>query len=281
MSYVYSSGALTPVPTATQTANYTANVNDFVIVDGTSGSPVITLPTTPPNFSTVGVKRYDATYTPANIPTVAPGGSDAFLGGSTTALQLLLQGQVAILQYNATTAQWFVRSTDEPLSQLDLRYEPLEQFAILPSAYTLTSTTSFQQLLNTTTNGAVTLPVGDYFFDCGFSLTGMSSTSGSFGFGFGGTAGFTQSWAAVAAKGGALNQIAPQMAFATSNTTNLITNTNTFGTASIRGSISVTTAGTLVPKVALSVAAAAVVGAGSYFRIQSVNSATSFAGAWS
>jgi hypothetical protein len=53
---------------------------------------------------------------------VAVGGSDAFLGGSTTAAQLLLQGQVFIFQYSASLAQWIVRSTDQPLSQLDARY---------------------------------------------------------------------------------------------------------------------------------------------------------------
>jgi hypothetical protein len=119
-TYAYDAQAL--VPTAAKTSAYTAAVNDLVIVDGTSSSVVITLPTAPPNLSTVGVKRYDATYTSANIPTVARGGSDAFLGGGTTAFQLPLQGQAVIFQYSAGTAQWLVRSTDEPLSGLDLRY---------------------------------------------------------------------------------------------------------------------------------------------------------------
>jgi hypothetical protein len=121
-NYVYGPEALDLVPTASKTSNYTASVNDFVIVDGTSGSPVITLPTAPPNLACVGVKRLDATYTRSNIPTIAVGGSDAFLGGSTAALQLPLQGQVSILQYDAPLTQWIVRSTDEPLSGLDSRY---------------------------------------------------------------------------------------------------------------------------------------------------------------
>lgn len=121
-NYVYSSGAVSLVATATKTANYTAAVNDLVIVDGTSSSPVITLPTAPPDLSTVAVKRWDATYTSSQTPTVAPGGSDAFLGGSTTPASLQLQGQVFIFQYTAPAAQWIVRSTDEPLSGLDSRY---------------------------------------------------------------------------------------------------------------------------------------------------------------
>jgi hypothetical protein len=121
MTYRYTPIAPSLVPIAT-TAPYTASVNDWVIVDCSSASVAITLPTAPANLSTVAVKRYDAAYASANIATIVPGGSDAFLGGSTTPAQLLLQGQTLILQYNSTTAQWGVRSTDEPLSQLDSRY---------------------------------------------------------------------------------------------------------------------------------------------------------------
>lgn len=170
-------------------------------------------------------------------------------------------------------------------SYLDGVYEPLEQFAILPAAYTFpTSTTAAQQLLNTTTNGAITLPVGQYFFECEFSLTGMSATSGSFGFGFGGTATITQDWFAVVEKasGGLAGGGAAALAWSTAaQTTLIIANTNTTGAALIKGRINVTAAGTLIPQVSLTQAAAAVVGAGSSFRIQSVNSAAAYAGAWS
>lgn len=275
--------ALALVPTATKTAAYTAAVSDLVIVDATSSSVPITLPTAPPDLTSVGVKRQDATYTSANVPTIAPGGSDAFLGGGTTPLQLKLQGQVFILQYSASLAQWIVRSTDEPLGALDSRYEPLEQFAVLPSAYTLANQTAAQPLLNTTTNGAVTLPVGRYFFECAFGLTAMSSTSGSFGFGFGGTATFSQDWVCSAGKG-ATGFIAatPAITWATSSQTVLTAaNVNTVGMALIKGYINVTAAGTLVPQVSLGQAAAAIVAAGSFFRIQSTNSSSAYSGAWS
>lgn len=286
--YVYSSEVLNLVPTTPQTANYTANVNDLVLVNGNASAPVIDLPLEPPHLSAVGVKRYDTlagvpTFTPGNIPTIAPASPDAFLGGGTTPLQLLLQGQGFILQYNAITAQWLIRSTDQPLSQLDSRYEPLEAYAVLPSAYTLTSQTAAQQLLNTTTSGAVTLPVGRYFFECAFALTAMSSTSGSFGFGFGGAATFTQDWVSLAGKG-ATGFIAatPSITWATINQTLLTAaNVNTVAEALIKGHINVTAAGTLIPQVSLGVAAAAVVAAGSFFRIHSVDSAAAFAGAWS
>lgn len=169
-------------------------------------------------------------------------------------------------------------------SYLDGVYEPLEQFAILPVPYTFpTSTTAAQQLLNTTTNGAITLPVGQYFFECAFSLTGMSSTSGSFGFGLGGGATFTQAWTALVEKSGAgLVGGTPILSWATAPQTTMIpANANTTGAMTIKGIVKVTAAGTVIPQVSLTQAAAATVGALSYFRIQSVNSAAADAGAWS
>ena len=119
---IYAYNARSLVPTSTKTSAYTASVDDLVIVDGTSSSIVITLPTAPADLSCVGVVRSDATYTAANTPTVAVGGSDAFLGGSTTAAQLVLQQQMLIFQYRASTSQWIISNADEPLSQLDARY---------------------------------------------------------------------------------------------------------------------------------------------------------------
>jgi hypothetical protein len=142
------------VPTTVKTAAYTAAVNDLVIVDGTSSSVPITLPTAPPDMSSVAVKRYDATFTPANIPTIAPGGSDAFLGGGTTPAQLALQGQVYIFQYQASTAQWLVRSTDQPLSQLDSRY--LNQNTTGTAAGITGKTTPTGALVGTTDTQALT-----------------------------------------------------------------------------------------------------------------------------
>lgn len=135
-TYDYDAQAL--VPTASKTAAYTAAVNDLVIVDASSSSVAITLPTAPPDLSTVGVKRYDATFNAANVPTVAPGGADAFLGGSTSAVPLLSQGQTIIYQYSASRAQWIARSTDQPLppgfvpadyGYIGWAYDPISAYA--------------------------------------------------------------------------------------------------------------------------------------------------------
>ena len=149
------------------------------------------------------------------------------------------------------------------------------QFQVLTTAYTLTSQTAAQKLLNATTNGAVTLPVGTYEFECLFSLTSMSSTSGSFGFALGGTATFSQAWQAIADKGVLATASNPQQTFNTAANTVLATaGTGTTGEAMIKGIITVTVTGTVIPQVSLTVAAAAVVGVGSHFRIAPLGSSS-------
>jgi len=114
----------------------------------------------------------------------------------------------------------------------------------------------------------------------------MSASSGSFGFALvGGTgpATFTQSWYAEAQKPATSNATAaaPFTTYNTAANTTLVTaNLNTTGFAWIRGYINVTVAGTVVPQVSLGIAAAAVVGVGSYFKISPL-SGTNIVGNWS
>lgn len=153
-----------------------------------------------------------------------------------------------------------------------------QQIVVVNTAYTLTSQTAAQKLFNNTTNGAVTLPVGTYFFECLFSLSNMSATSGSFGFAFAGTATYTQNWWAEAQKGTATlaTATATQATFNTAANTTLATaSVNTVGFAFLKGTLNVTVAGTVIPQVSLGVANAAVVGVGSYFRIYAVSATNS------
>lgn len=163
---------------------------------------------------------------------------------------------------------------------------PSEQVTVLNGTYTLTSQTAAQKLFNATTNGAVTLPVGTYQFECSFALTGMSATSGSFGFALGGAATKTYSYNAIASKGTSTALTTASATTATFNTgaqTTLNTaGTGTAGTAVIRGIIRVTVAGTVIPQVSLTVASAAIIQAGSYFKVSPVGSATvTTVGNWS
>jgi hypothetical protein len=149
-----------------------------------------------------------------------------------------------------------------------------EQVVALNTAYTLTSQIAAQKLFNATTNGAVTLPVGTYLFECFYSLSAMSATSGSFGFALGGAATISQRWWAEAQKGTATlaTPTATQVSYNTAANTALATaSVNTVGYAIIKGQITVTAAGTVIPQVSLGVAAAAVVGVGSYFKVYAVS----------
>jgi len=160
-----------------------------------------------------------------------------------------------------------------------------DQIIIQQSPYTLTSQTAAQKLFNGTTNGQVTLTAGTYGFDCFFSLSSMSLSSGSFGFAIGGSATVTQSFRAVAQKGTATlaTATATQTTYnTTANTTLATASTNTVGYAQIDGILVVTVEGTIIPQVSLTVAAAAAVGAGSYFRIRPYGSSSvSYVGNWS
>jgi hypothetical protein len=161
-----------------------------------------------------------------------------------------------------------------------------EQIVVLNTAYSLASQTAAQKMFNASTNGALTLPVGTYQFECFFSLTSMSSSSGSFGFALGGTATFTQRWISIAQKNNLSVAAAPQSTYSTAANTALATaSTNSNGYAHIRGTINVTAAGTIIPQVSLGVAALAIVGVGSFFRISpcaAQNGSSNVAiGAWS
>jgi len=158
-----------------------------------------------------------------------------------------------------------------------------EQFITLTSTYTLTSQTAAQKLFNSSTNGAVTLPVGTFAFECEFNLSAMSATSGSFGFALGGTAAFTQYWTAIANKAALATTTNVQSTFNTAANVALATaNTTTTGYARITGQLVVTVAGTVIPQVSLGQLAAAIVGLGSFFRIRPLGSSTvTTVGNWS
>lgn len=151
-----------------------------------------------------------------------------------------------------------------------------EQFMTLTGAYTLTSQTGAQKLFNTPTNGQVTLAGSKtYFFECVFSLTGMSASSGNFGFALGGTATYTSvKWQATAIKavsvtsGNAAASMTDNVVIA--NTTISGANVQTTGAARIYGMVRINTGGTLIPQVSFTTVAGAVtpiVGIDSYFRI--------------
>jgi hypothetical protein len=158
-----------------------------------------------------------------------------------------------------------------------------EQFILQTANYTLASATSAQQLFNASTNGAVTLPVGTYEFECQFNLSSMSSSSGSFGFALGGSATINQYWTANATKTAFATPSAPTISYNVAANTSIATaSTTTTGFAVVQGYITVAGAGTVVPQVSLTVANAALVGPGSFFRVRPLGTnAVARVGNWS
>lgn len=161
---------------------------------------------------------------------------------------------------------------------------PSEQIVVLTGTNTLTSQTAVQPIFDGgggPTNGSVTLPIGTYMFECSFALTGMSATSGSFGFALGGAATKTYAYNAQASKGTGTSLTTATATTATYNTgaqTTLNTaGTGTAGTAVIKGIIRVTVAGTVIPQVSLTVASAAVIQAGSYFKVSPLGNVSTVA----
>lgn len=162
-------------------------------------------------------------------------------------------------------------------------------FCLLSADYTLTSTTSAQKLFNTSTNGAVTIPTGLYWFETMFQITGMSATSGNGVFQFGGTATLANprlisssgldstTQPTGAALGGAFVQ------GGTAFTTNTVTAaTGTAVGIFVSGIFACTSSGTLIPQFALTTAAAAVVKAGSFFILNKIGASSDTSrGSWS
>lgn len=164
---------------------------------------------------------------------------------------------------------------------------PAIQFILLTSAFTTAGgTTSLQQLFNAPANGQVTLGANTtYKFRCRFMLTAMSSTSGSFSFGFGGTAALTNvRYISTAIKGATGTPGTAQIVVGNTPNAFIVSaaNTITTGECTLEGTFSVGTGGTVIPSFATSIASASVVGVGSYFEITALGLDTvQSVGAWS
>lgn len=164
-----------------------------------------------------------------------------------------------------------------------------EYWMCLSASYTLTSTTATQKLFNATTNGALSLPAGTYEYRCQFRLSSMSATSGNLAFSIlgGGTAAIgANSMSCVTGQDNVTTAAAAQSGLiftgATSPSPIVTASTATDVSMQVRGMFRVTTTGTIIPSVALTTAAAAVVNAGSHFicKQRSRFSTDTFYGSW-
>lgn len=241
-----------------------------------------TLGTTAMNFYSF-VDTNGATFTgtvTARAGTATAGTAPIYLQSGTN----LTNAEAGAIEYNGTLPFFTPFGTSRGVM-------PSEQFIVLGTPYTLTSQTAAQKMFNNTTKGAVAVAVGTYYFECFYSLSSMSATSGSFGFSLnptGATATIgSQVYISNAVKSGASIGTAAtlQSTVQTGGASTLATaSTQTVGYALIRGMVRITGAGTIIPAVSLTVAAAAIVGANSYFRIYPVSASGSGAvtvGNWS
>jgi len=162
----------------------------------------------------------------------------------------------------------------------------LESSISILTAYTLVGQVALQKLFNSPANGALRARGGTtYYFECTFDLSAMSATSGTFSFGFLGTATISSiKYTAIATKSAVGTPTAPSMSVSAVATAFpiVVANIATTGSATISGIIRVNATGTLIPSIGLGIASPAVVSANSLFKIYPVgaNTATSN-GEWS
>lgn len=166
----------------------------------------------------------------------------------------------------------------------------LEHLIIQQSSRSLSNSASEQKLFDSVTNGTLTLETGTYFFECMFTVTGMSATSGN--------AAFDIRGAGTAVMGGVLYQV---VGIDNNSLTAVGTRTGSFSTTAqgpaasmitagtgtgmglhASGIFEISTAGTIIPSITLATASAATLGAMSYFKCNRVGAdGTVSVGQWS
>lgn len=312
---------LTAISTAT-TTTLTMASNQIQVFTGSSGSQTYVLPSTCPAGTTfwffcassggssmqVESSLFQGLGGGLNVGAFAT--ATALVANPTTAVQWQWNAPALPSASNSWTAQQIFYATlkmqsttlSTSLSGL-LEYDgtalyaspanstravwDVEQLCTLTTAYSFTTggSNALHQLFNATTNGAVTLPLGTYFFECMFNLTSIAATSAAIGFGFGGTFAGSQLWEARVNRAAAATEAATTATTMNTATNSTLCAANTTGTGwgVIRGKVVVTTAGTLIPSMSLGASTLAVtVGVGSFFRIWTAGISTvTTTGNWS
>lgn len=147
----------------------------------------------------------------------------------------------------------------------------VEQFIDTTNAYTIpTAGLGLRQMFGTPTNGAITLQSSTmYMYECVGVLSSLSATSGTFSFGFLGTAGVSSLRYLAISNKAVVTPVAALLTNVTTSASTALVAANLITTAQFRlhGQLHVDTGGTLIPAIGNSVEARPIVGVGSYFRI--------------
>lgn len=109
--------------TNVKTANYTANPNEYVLVDTTSGNITVTLPQAPPNGTKVGIRM--VLQGGSNTITAVSQSGD-FIGrpgfSNTTNPAAVIINTGTVYEYYSASTVWIVNSTAATINVLDTRY---------------------------------------------------------------------------------------------------------------------------------------------------------------
>lgn len=155
---------------------------------------------------------------------------------------------------------------------------PEEQFITLTSAYTIpTEGGGLRAMFNSPASGAVTVKSNtSYWFECIGALSSLSTSSGTFSFGFLGTASTPRIRYMALANKGAVTPVAALLTNVTTTSSTALVAATLIATAqfSIKGKVVVETGGTLIPAIGHSVIANPIVGVDSTFRIYPIGSQT-------
>jgi len=194
-------------------------------------------------------------------------GVGVYTSTGTTLTRTLIESSTASLLNLSGSAVVFI----SPISD---DFSGPEYWMMLQTAYTLTSTTSTQKLFNATTNGALTLGTGVYDYYCLFLITGMSSTAGNLRFDLKGAGTSVATGGLMYAFGADTTNNTSSSGFQGSviqGPTGLSPmSTAGIGTlyqGTVRGTTRITTAGTLIPSIALQGGGGSVQ-VGTYFTIK-------------